>query len=193
MDWTGWPITAGVAAVLVLMGVGPQLVDWSTPGGKTPLRPGSVVKLDTVSGRHERAFYVTVPAGWSVDIARSDPPTDVTLTSGPTRFSASGVNTAAVNLRHATTPQQLWDGLGRLQVLRDGPRPSTGPVPVTNAQGVAGLSGGLADRHRIGIATVFALQGGGVNVIATGPPADFRNKTDQVHAMMRDIRFAGGT
>src|SRR5689334_11103078 len=136
MDWTGWPSTAGVAAVLVFMGVGTQLIIWTVPGGAEPLRPGSVVKLGAVPGWHEGPFYMTVPAGWSVDIGRSDLPTDVTLTSGPTSFSASAVNTSAVNPGHAATPQQLWDGLDKLQLLRDGPRPYTRPVPVTNAQGV---------------------------------------------------------
>ncbi|MGI5233599.1 hypothetical protein [Actinoallomurus sp. CA-142502] len=57
---------------------------------------------------------------------------------------------------------------------------------------MSGLSGALVDRHRIGIATVLALPTGGVEMVATGPPADFRSKTDQIRGMMRDIRFADG-
>lgn len=169
--------------MLALLGLGLPMIDGAVPSADKPLRPGSVVRVGAGRTDETRPVRLTVPAGWAVDAEETELSQKITLRSGPTSFTVS-----VVTPRNAT-PQQLWDGLKKIQVLADAPRAVTRPVPTTTVQGVTGLSGELAGPGRIGIATVLVRPRLGTQVTATGPPEDFRHKADQVRGMVRSIRF----
>jgi hypothetical protein len=173
--------------VLALLGVGLPAIDAAVPRADKPLRPGSVLRVGAVGTDDRRPVTLTVPAGWAVDVTGTNLSMKITLKSGPTSFEMLVVAPERV------TPKQLWDGLGKIEVLTHGPRAVTRPVPFTTAQGVSGLSGELAGPGRVGIASVLARPTLSIQVMASGPPGDFRHKADQVRGMVRSIRFTGST
>ncbi|MES9544259.1 MULTISPECIES: hypothetical protein [unclassified Actinomadura] len=180
-----WWGTGAAAFVLLVLGAGLPLLDRVLGLRGQPLAPGTVVSVGTERGGVRPVTFSVTSSGWALNRG------DTSLSNGAELFSGDVVfDLNVVVPLGSADARALWGGLGRIVAAGGHARLGTGPVPVTTAQGVTGLTGRLAGRERVGTATVLAKGTLGASVTATGPPHAFRKAVPQVEAMVRTIRIA---
>ena len=180
-----WWGTGLVALVLLVLGAGLPLLDTALGSAGKPLAAGTVL---SVGARRDgvRPVTFTVPsAGWVLDPARSSLTSNVELAN-----SGVGLSVSVVVPLAPLDARRLWTGLGRIVAAGGRSRLHAQPVPITTAHGLTGLTGRLAGRERVGMATVFARDTLGATVTASGPPGAYQRLSSEVEAMVLTITIS---
>lgn len=185
MKRKGWAGALAVAAVLVALGVVLPAVDRSVDGGFVALPAGAIVQVGALDGDQRRPVAFQVPAGWALDSGESSLSESVALVSGETSFQLNVV------MVEGATPQQLWDGLRRIQEVGGHPPVTGTPVPVVTRQGVPGLAGSITFQRRTGTMAVFAAPMLGADVVVSGPPEEVAGRGEEIGNMLGSVTFAG--
>lgn len=179
-----WPGTVAVAAVLVMLGVGLPLADNQVTGGYVPLPAGGRVQVGPLGAGDQRPVSVEVPDGWILDAANSSLSHSLALRSG---MSVLQLNVVQVE---GATPEQLWEGMQRVEQASGLTARHGVPYPIHTDQGIPGLIGPITLQGGAALVAVFAAPALGADVIVAGPPEEILNA--EIGSMLTSIRFAGG-
>ncbi|GAA1873327.1 hypothetical protein GCM10009736_46440 [Actinomadura bangladeshensis] len=185
MARVSWWGTGLVALVPLVLAAGLPLLDKALGSGAEPLAAGAVLSVGTERDGVRPVTFSVPSAGWVLDKADTSLASNVELSnSGVGLYVRIVVPLAPVDAR------RLWDGLGRIVAAGGRSRLRAGPVPITTAYGLTGLTGRLAGRERAGTAAVFARDTLGATVTASGPPGAYRALAAEVEAIVRTLRIS---
>ncbi|MER7547538.1 hypothetical protein ABTW95_31465 [Spirillospora sp. NPDC127506] len=180
-----WWGTGLVALVLLVLAAGLPLLDRALGSGARPLAAGTVLSVGAERDGVRPVAFTVPSAGWALDEAQSSLTSNIELSN-----SGVGLYVRVVVPLAPLDARELWDGLGRIVAAGGRSRLRAQPVPITTAHGLTGLTGRLAGRERVGMATVFAAGTLGATVTASGPPGAYRRLAADVDAIVRSVRIS---
>ncbi len=180
-----WWGTGLVALALLLLAAGLPLLDKALGSGGRPVAAGTVLSVGAERDGVRPVTFTVPSSGWVLDRAESSLTSDIELAN-----AGVGLYVRVVVPLAPLDARELWDGLGRIVAAGGRSRLRAGPVPITTAHGLTGLTGRLAGRERVGMATVFARATLGATVTASGPPEAFARLAAEVDALVRTLRIS---